>query len=83
MEEIIEVICDSESPSTPWFNIADTEATGEQKENRIFPQKRICNINGGVKRGCAQEVCFLTSIISSIYCKRVAVLHTEQWARPH
>ena len=51
MEEIIEVICNSESPFNPQFNIGDKAATGEQKENRIFPQKRICNIKWWGEKG--------------------------------
>ena len=59
MEEIIEVICDSESPSTPQFNIADTAATGEQKENRNFPQKRACNIKWWGDKGMRARSVFL------------------------
>ena len=59
MEEIIEVICYSESPFTPQFNIGDKAATGEQKENRIFPQKRICNIKWWGEKGMRSGSVFL------------------------
>ena len=41
MGEIIKVICNCESPSTPHFNIGGKATAGEQKK---FPQKRSSNI---------------------------------------
>ena len=59
MDEILEVICDSVPPSTPQFNIGDKAATGEQKENRNFPQKRICNIKWWGEKGMRSGSVFL------------------------
>ena len=81
MEEIIKVLCNSESPSTPRINIGGKSS--HRRGKGTFYRSAFPILNGGVKRGCAQEVCCFTLIISSIYRKGVAVLHTNRCPRAH